>query len=122
MKAIRVHAFGEPDVMRLEEVHEPKPGLGQVVVRVDAVGVNPVDAYIRAGLYNREAPLPYTPGTDAAGVIDAVGEGIGRFTIGTRVYSAGTITGAYAERALCSQSQVHPLPDRISFAQGAAIY
>jgi len=122
MKAIRVHAFGEPDVMRLEEVPDPEPGPGQVLVRVHAIGVNPVDAYIRAGLYNREAPLPYTPGTDAAGVIEAVGEGIRRITVGDRVYTAGTITGAYAERALCSQSQVHPLPERISFTQGAAIY
>jgi NADPH:quinone reductase len=122
MKAIRVHEFGEPDVMRLEEVPDPKPGPGQVVVRIHAVGINPVDAYIRAGRYNREAPLPYTPGSDAAGVIEVVGEGVGRFTVGTRVYTAGTITGAYAERALCSQSQVHPLPERISFAQGAAIY
>jgi NADPH:quinone reductase len=121
MKAIRVHAFGEPDVMRLEKVPDTKPERGQVVVRVHAVGVNPVDTYIRAGLYNREAPLPYTPGTDAAGVIEALGEGISRFTIGERVYTAGTITGAYAERALCSQSQVHPLPERISFVQGAAI-
>ena len=122
MKAIRVHEFGEPDVMRLEEVPDPEPEPGQVLVRIHAAGVNPVDAYIRAGLYNREAPLPYTPGTDAAGVIEAVGEGISKVKVGERVYTAGTITGAYAERALCSQSQVHPLPERISFAQGAAIY
>jgi NADPH:quinone reductase len=122
MKAIRVYAFGEPDVMRLEEVPDPTPGPGQVVVRVHAVGVNPVDAYIRAGLYNREAPVPYTPGSDAAGVIEAVGEGISKIKVGDRVYTAGTITGAYAERALCTLSQVHPLPERISFAQGAAIY
>src|SRR5690242_7721643 len=114
MKAIRVHEFGGPDVMRLEEVPDPKPGPGQVVVRVHAVGVNPVDTYIRAGLYNREAPLPYTPGTDAAGVIEAVGGGTSRIKAGDRVYTAGTITGAYAERALCTQSQVHLLPERIS--------
>ncbi|HKN86709.1 MAG TPA: NADPH:quinone reductase [Nitrospiraceae bacterium] len=122
MKAIRVHAFGEPEVMRLEEVPDPKPGPGQVVVRIHAVGVNPVEAYIRAGLYNREAPLPYTPGTDAAGVIEAVGEGTSQVQVGNRVYTAGTITGAYAERALCTLPQVHPLPERISFAQGAAVY
>ncbi|HET7057511.1 MAG TPA: NADPH:quinone reductase, partial [Nitrospiraceae bacterium] len=122
MKAIRVYAFGEPYVMRLEEVPDPKPRPGQVVVRVHAVGVNPVDAYIRAGLYNREAPVPYTPGSDAAGVIEAVGEGISKIKVGDRVYTAGTITGAYAESALCTLSQVHPLPERISFAQGAALY
>ena len=122
MKAIRVHEFGDPQVMRLEEVPDPKPGPGQVVVRVYAAGVNPVETYIRAGLYSREEPLPYTPGTDAAGVIEAVGEGVRRVTVGDRVYTAGTITGAYAERALCAEGQVHPLPDRISYEQGAAIY
>ena len=122
MKAIRVHAFGDPDVMRLEEVPDPQPGAGQVVVRVHAVGVNPVDAYIRSGMYSREAPLPYTPGTDAAGVIEAVGKGVDRLTVGDRVYTAGTLSGAYAERALCTASQVHPIPERISFAQGAAVY
>ncbi|MDQ6735049.1 MAG: NADPH:quinone reductase, partial [Nitrospirota bacterium] len=111
-----------PDVMRFEEVPDPMPGSGQVVVQVYAVGVNPVEAYIRAGAYTREAPLPYTPGTDAAGVIEAVGEGVNRVKAGDRVYTAGTITGSYAERALCAQSQVHPLPDRMSYAQGAAIY
>jgi NADPH2:quinone reductase len=122
MKAIRVHEFGDPHVMRLEDVPDPTPGPGQVVVRVYAAGVNPVDTYIRAGLYSREAPLPYTPGTDGAGVIEAVGEGVGSVTVGDRVYTAGTITGAYAERALCAQGQVHPLPDRVSYEQGAAIY
>ncbi|MBA2253374.1 MAG: NADPH:quinone reductase [Nitrospirales bacterium] len=122
MKAIRVHEFGDPQVMRLEEVPDPKPGPGQVVVRVYAAGVNPVETYIRAGVYSREAPLPYTPGTDAAGVVEAVGEGVSQVTEGDRVYTAGTITGAYAERALCAQGQVHLLPDRISFEQGAAIY
>ncbi|MEP6887034.1 MAG: NADPH:quinone reductase [Nitrospirales bacterium] len=122
MKAIRVHEFGDPQVMRLEEVPDPKPGPGQVVVRVYAAGVNPVETYIRAGVYSREAPLPYTPGTDAAGVVEAVGEGVSQVTEGERVYTAGTITGAYAERALCAQGQVHLLPDRISFEQGAAIY
>ena len=122
MKAIRVHEFGDPQVMRLEEVPDPKPGSGQVAVRVYAAGVNPVETYIRAGLYSREAPLPYTPGTDAAGVVDAIGEGVSRVTVGDRVYTAGTITGAYAERALCAQGQVHPLSDQISYEQGAAIY
>lgn len=122
MKAIRVHEFGDPRVMRLEDVPDPTPGPGQVVVRVYAAGVNPVDTYIRAGLYSREAPLPYTPGTDAAGIIEAAGEGVGSVTVGDRVYTAGTITGAYAERALCAQGQVYPLPDRVSYEQGAAIY
>jgi NADPH2:quinone reductase len=122
MKAIRVHEFGDPQVMRLEKVPDPKPGPGQVVVRVYAAGVNPVETYIRAGLYSREAPLPYTPGTDAGGVVEAIGDGVRRVTVGDRVYTGGTITGTYAERALCAEGQVHRLPDRISYEQGAAIY
>jgi NADPH2:quinone reductase len=122
MKAIRVHEFGDPHVMRLEEVPDPKPGPGQVVVRVYAAGVNPVETYIRAGLYSREAPLPYTPGTDAGGVVEAVGDRVRRVTVGDRVYTGGTITGAYAERALCAEGQVHRLPDPISYEQGGAIY
>lgn len=122
MKAIRVHEFGDPHVMRLEAVPDPTPGEGQVVVRVYAAGVNPVETYIRAGRYSREAPLPYTPGTDAAGIVEAVGHGVSRFKPGDRVYTAGTISGAYAERALCEEGQVHPLSERISYEQGAAIY
>ena len=122
MKAIRVHEFGDPHVMRLEEVPDPKPGPGQVVVRVYAAGVNPVETYIRAGVYSREAPLPYTPGTDAGGVVEAIGDGVRRVTVGDRVYTGGTITGTYAERALCAEGQVHRMPDRISYEQGAAIY
>jgi len=72
MKAIRVHEFGGPEVMRLEEVPQPQPGPGQVLVRVHASGVNPVDTYIRGGLYAAKPALPYTPGKDAAGVVEAV--------------------------------------------------
>lgn len=122
MKAIRVHEFGDPGVMRLEEIADPQPGPGQVVVRVHAAGVNPVDTYIRAGAYAGQATLPYTPGTDAAGTIESLGKGVRRFAVGARVYTAGTISGAYAERVLCAESMVYPLPDRLSYAQGAAIY
>jgi len=122
MKAIRVRQFGGPGVMRLEEVPDPKPGPGQVVVRVHAAGVNPVDTYIRGGAYAGKTTLPYTPGTDAAGIIEAVGNGVSRWKVGARVYTAGTISGAYAERALCGEDIVQPLPDRLSYAQGAAIY
>lgn len=121
MKAIRVHEFGGPEVMRLEEVPALQPGAGQVVVRVKAAGVNPVDSYIRTGTYARKPALPYTPGADAAGVVEAVGHGVTRAAVGDRVYIAGTISGAYAEQALCNESQVHALPVRASFAQGAAI-
>ncbi len=121
MKAIRVHAFGEPGVMQVEEVPDPQPGPGQVVVRVQAAGVNPVDTYIRAGSYASKPTLPYTPGTDAAGVVDAVGDGVRRVQPGDRVYTAGTLSGAYAEKALCRESQVHPLAKRVSFPEGAGV-
>jgi NADPH2:quinone reductase len=121
MKAIRVHEFGGPEVLKLEEVPDPKPGRDQVVVRIHAIGVNPVDAYIRTGTYVRKPPLPYTPGTDGAGVIEAVGEGVTRVGIGERVYLSGSITGTYAELALCDLTQIHRLPDGVTFSQGAAI-
>ena len=121
MKAIRVHQFGGPEVLRLEEVPDPRPGPGQVVVKLHAVGINPVDTYIRKGIYGPK-DFPYTPGTDAAGVVESVGEGVKKYKPGDRVYTAGTLGGAYAEKALCSESQVHPLPDKITFQQGAAVH
>lgn len=121
MKAIRVHEFGEPEVMQLEEVPDPWCGPGQVLVRVHAAGVNPVDTYIRAGLYAIKPTLPYTPGSDAAGTVEAVGEGVERFKVGDRIYTAGTISGAYAEKALCLESQVHSLPPEVTHSQGAAL-
>ena len=122
MKAIRVHEPGEPEVMRLEEISLPKPEAGQVLVNIQAAGVNPVDAYVRAGAQGYTPKCPYTPGLDAAGVIEAVGDGVKTFAVGERVYCAGTLSGAYAEKALCTQHQVHPLPADISFAQGAAVF
>lgn len=121
MKAIRVHEFGGPDVMRLEEVPDPLPGSEQVVVRVHAVGVNPVDTYIRSGIHAVRPKLPYTPGMDAAGVVEAVGMNVNGIGVGERVYTAGTVSGAYAELALCEASQVHRLPSSVTFAQGAAV-
>jgi len=121
MKAIRVHAYGDPEVMRLEDVPEPEPGPGEVLVRVYAVGVNPVETYIRAGIYPQGPALPYTPGTDAAGVVAAVGAGVKAVAPGDRVYTSYTLSGAYAEMTLCLESQVHPLPPQVSFAQGAGV-
>lgn len=121
MQAIRVHQFGEPEVMKLEEVPDLKPGPGQVVVQVKAVGVNPVDTYIRSGMYARKPNLPYTPGSDAAGDVQAIGEGVTRVKVGDRVYVAGSLSGAYAAQTLCNESQVHPLPSQITYAQGAAM-
>ena len=121
MKAIRVTAFGGPEVLRLEEEPTPKPGPGEVLVRIHAVGVNPVETYIRAGTYARLPELPYTPGNDGAGVVEQVGADVTEFKAGDRVYTAGSLTGTYAELALCRKEQVHPLPANVSFAQGAAI-
>jgi NADPH2:quinone reductase len=121
MKAIRVKEFGGPDVLRLEEIPDPQPGPGHVVIEVKAAGVNPVETYVRKGTYAYVPQLPYTPGTDAAGVVEAIGEGVTGIKAGDRVWTTGTITGAYAQKALCSQSQVHPLPESVSFAQGASV-
>lgn len=120
MQAIRVHECGGPEVMRLEEVPDLKPGPREVVVRVKAAGVNPVDTYIRAGAY-ATPPLPFTPGFDAAGEVEAVGPEVTRVAPGQRVYVAGSLSGAYAQQVLCEENQVHPLPLRASFAQGAAL-
>lgn len=120
MKAIRVHQFGGPEVLRLEEVSAPPAGPGQVLVRARAIGVNPVDAYQRSGT-NPAIKLPWTPGLDAAGVVEAVGDGVRHVRVGDRVYTGGSLTGAYAELILCTAAQVHPLPTHLSFEQGAAV-
>jgi len=121
MKAIRVREFGGPEVMRLEEVPGLHPGPGQAVVRVKAAGVNPVDTYIRSGMYARLPALPYTPGIDAAGVVESLGEAVTRVAARDRVYVAWSLGGTYAELALCAESQVHRLPENVSYAQGAAV-
>jgi len=121
MKGIRVHEFGAPEVMRIEEVPDPVPGQDQLVVRVHAAGVNPFDTYVRSGAYAIKPPLPFTPGTDCAGVVETTGKAISRFRPGDRVYTSGTVSGAYAEKTVCYEPQVHPLPSRISYAQGAGI-
>lgn len=121
MKAVRVHEFGGPEVLRIEETAEPEPGPGQVVVRVEASGVNPVESYIRSGTYTPRPGLPFTPGTDAAGTIEALGPEVRGVKVGDRVYTSATLTGSYATTALCEQSRVHRLPDRVPFAKGAAL-
>ena len=125
MQAIVIHQFGGPEVLKLEERPDPAPGKAQVLVDVRAVGVNPVDTYVRTGTYATVPPLPYTPGSDGAGVVEAVGELVGALAPGDRVYFSGTAagraTGAYASMAVCETSQVFRLPERLSFAQGAAV-
>jgi NADPH2:quinone reductase len=124
MRAIVVRQFGAPEVMQLEDVPDPVPQGGQVLIRIKAAGVNPVDTYIRSGNYARKPPLPYTPGSDGAGVVEAVGAGAGRFRPGQRVYfaaAAAGLNGAYAGMVVCEESTVYALPDRISFEQGAGV-
>jgi NADPH2:quinone reductase len=123
MRAIVVKQFGPPEVMKVEEVPDPEPGPGQVLVRVAAGGVNPVETYVRSGAYARLPALPFIPGTDLAGTVERVGANVSTFTPGDRVYAHGVASGsgAYAERAVCEEHHVHPLPAHVSFAQGAAM-
>src|SRR5271157_2496093 len=122
MKAIQVYQFGGPEVLALHAVPTPKPGPGEVLVRVRAAGVNPYDTYMRNGSYPVKPPLPYTPGSDAAGTIEVIGGGVAKVKPGDRVYTATTLTGAYAEYALARENQVYPLPEKISFSQGAGLW
>jgi NADPH2:quinone reductase len=112
MRAVRVHEFGDPDVLTLEETPQPEPVAGEVLVRVQAAGVNPYETYVRAGHYTELPALPYTPGVDGAGV---------RVDTGERVYLTGSLSGTYAEYALCHEADVRPLPDALSYAQGSAV-
>jgi NADPH:quinone reductase len=122
MKAIRVHEFGGPEVLKLEEVPTPKPSAGQVLVRIHAAGVNPYETYMRAGTYPLKPPLPYTPGSDGAGVVEAVGEGVKKVRANDRVYTGRTASGSYAEYALALEEEVHSLPGKVDFKQGAGIW
>ena len=122
MKAIVVREFGEPEVMRVEEVAKPEPTGHQVLVRIMAAGVNPVDTYLRTGIHAHAPKLPYTPGKDGAGIVESVGDGVTRWNIGDRVYTADSLTGTYAEYSLCEEKQLGRLPDNISFEQGAGVW
>jgi NADPH2:quinone reductase len=124
MKAIRAHSFGGPEVLQLEELDDPVPGDGEVVVDVHAVGINPADTYMRNGTYAIVPELPYIPGGDAGGVISAVGEGGEAHSVGDRVF-VGTalsfeLTGCYAEKVKRKAGEVMPLPEGVSFAEAAA--
>jgi NADPH2:quinone reductase len=117
MKAIRVHAAGGPEVMRLEDVPEPDPGPGEIVVRLEAIGINFIEVYQRTGQYSMK--YPYTPGREGAGVVTAVGEGVTSPRVGDRVASE-QLVGAYAELAKTRADKVVRLPDGVSTRVGAA--
>ena len=124
MKAIIVRQFGDPSVLKIEDAPDPTPGSKQVVVSIRAVGVNPVETYIRSGTYAMKPPLPYTPGADAAGIVESIGADVTQFKPGDRVWVGGTADiarGTYAQQALCNLNQVFPLPESLSFGQGAAV-
>lgn len=122
MKAIVVREFGEPEVMKIEELPTPVSSGSQVLVQIEAVGVNPVDTYLRTGIHAHAPKLPYTPGKDAAGIVESVGDSVTKFKPGDRVYTADSLTGTYAEYALCEEKQLGALPDNVSFEQGAGIW
>ncbi|TST47748.1 Quinone oxidoreductase [Bagarius yarrelli] len=122
MKAIRVSEFGAPSVLKFcSEVPVPVPGPKQVLIRVHACGVNPVETYIRSGTYSRKPSLPYTPGSDVAGVVESVGDGVRFLKAGDRVFTTGTETGGYAEYSVALEDCVHKLPDSLNYKQGAAV-
>jgi NADPH:quinone reductase len=117
MKAIRVHQPGGPDALRFEDVPRPTPGAGEALVRIEAIGVNFIDVYHRSGLY--KLPPPFTPGSEAAGVVEAVGDGVHDLAPGARVAWAGH-PGAYAEYEAVPAWKLVPLPDGATARDGAA--
>lgn len=122
MKAIVVREFGAADVLKLEDVADLEPDEDQILVKIAAAGVNPVDTYIRTGTYAQKPPLPFTPGKDAAGIVERTGANISEFKTGDRVLTTGSVTGTYAEFCLCEENQLIKLPENISFEQGAGVF
>ena len=123
MKAARIHRFGPPDVIRYEDVSRPKPDAGQVVVRVQAAGVGPWDAWVRAGKSALPQPLPLTLGADLSGVVDSVGLGVADLRPGDAVYGVTNahFTGAYAEYALATATMLAPKPKTLGHVQAASV-
>lgn len=124
MKAVRVHRFGGPEVLCWEQnVSIPQLKDNQVLVRVFYAGVNPVETYIREGQYSRLPELPYTPGSDASGFVEQIGDAVRHLKVGDRVFVAGTSTnsGSYAEFVVSDDTYVFPLHDRLTLAQGASL-
>ncbi|KAM9321451.1 LOW QUALITY PROTEIN: quinone oxidoreductase-like [Gastrophryne carolinensis] len=122
MRAIRVQEFGKPEVLKhFTDIPVPSPSKNQVFTRVHACGKNPVETYIRAGVYAHKPSLPYSPGSDVSGEVEKVGRNVNSFKKGDRVFTRGTVTGGYAEYTLASEDTIYPLPENLSFKQGAAI-
>nr|HMT09200.1 NADPH:quinone reductase [Pyrinomonadaceae bacterium] len=122
MKAIVVREFGEPEVLKVEDVELSEPMGKQVLVKIKAAGVNPVDTYLRTGIHAHAPKLPYTPGKDGAGTVEAVGDDVTNWKVGDRVYTANSLSGTYAEYSLCNEVDLGRLPDNTSFEEGAGIW
>jgi NADPH2:quinone reductase len=105
----------------LEETADLQPNETQILVKIKAAGVNPVDTYVRAGNHATAPNLPFTPGKDGAGIVESVGGKVSKVKTGDRVYLANSVSGTYAEYALCEENQVHKLPENITFEQGACL-
>ncbi|MCY4389429.1 MAG: zinc-binding dehydrogenase [Desulfurellaceae bacterium] len=121
MKAMRLAEFGSPENLRLEEAPDPELREGHVVIRVKATGINPADLVRMSGKYPQPLPLPYIPGTDVAGEVEAIGAGVGHVRVGERVFGRSLNGGGYAEKACLPTNEIFPLPENLSFAEGAAI-
>jgi NADPH:quinone reductase len=120
MKAMRVTQAGDPNVLRLEDIAQPKPGAGEALVRVHTVGVNYADIYMRNGSARMPIPFPFTLGIEGAGTVDSVGEGVTEVKPGDRVAYASS-PGSYAEYQVVKAAMLAPLPSELSFDQGAAV-
>ena len=119
MKALRCHAFGPINTLRVDELPSPSPAAGQVLVDVHAASINFPDALMVQGLYQVKPPLPFTPGAELAGVVSALGEGVTRLKVGDRVVCS-TGTGAFAEQAVVDAAKAIPLPEGMDYAAGAS--
>jgi NADPH2:quinone reductase len=118
MKAIRVHETGGPEVLRVEDVPDPTPGPGELLIDVQAVGVNFIEIYQRTGIYQK--PLPFTPGAEFAGTVEAVGEGVTGFSVGDHIASVDSISGSYAQRTLVAATRAVRVPPEIPLETAAA--
>lgn len=121
MKSMRAAQFGGPENLRFEDAPEPELRDDHVLIRVKATGINPADLVRMSGRYPQQLPLPYIPGTDVAGEVEAVASGVTHVTVGDRVFGRSINGGGYAEKACLPARETIPLPDKLSFAEGAAI-
>ncbi|WP_394180672.1 NADPH:quinone reductase [Marinomonas posidonica] len=121
MKAMQIQEYGPASALALTEAPQPTPAADQILVKVGAAGVNPVDTYIRSGTNNYTASFPHTPGSDGAGTISAIGSDVTEFTVGQRVYFSRNLSGSSAEYCVCATTHTYPLADALSFEEGACV-